>query len=174
MRYRFEGTVGWPIEDVVSVQRDRVERLAAYLTGVEHVEVLDRAVRDGVEQIARRWTLSRDALPPGLRGLLPDHAMGFDDALSWDGGERAAFRVSPWVHADAVHFAGTLRLHDERGETLISVDGEFRLLERAAERLPPSLRAQGVAAIEQAVVAVVRAQLAEACRATERLLDDEA
>lgn len=167
MHYRFDATIPWEAAVVHEVLVHRTQRLAAYLHGVD--EVIALPSDDGVRH---RWLLEEAAFPVGLGRLLPDDARGFEDHLRWEG-LRAAFSVSPLVHADAVHFAGTAELRDEGYDCILAVRGDFRLQPGAIERLPEWLRGRGADTIERAVVSTVRTHLTQACRAIDRLLDDE-
>jgi len=168
MHYRVDAPIPWPVDTVHTVMRDRIQRLAAYLPGVEAVERLPSPPNVN----KHRWTLSRDALPPGVGPRLPDDALGFIDELTWTG-RRATFAVTPLLHADAVHFSGWVALHDDGYDTLVEVEGDFRLTEAARAKMPEMLRGRGMNTLEAAVISRVRAHVLLACRAVDELLDDE-
>lgn len=168
MHYRVEHTIPWPIDDVSAVMMRRMQRLAAYVHGVESVEQLpsDPNIR------RHKWRLERAAFPPIVAGLVPDEALGFMDELVWTD-RRATFSVTPLVHPEAVSFTGWVQLHDDGWDTQVEVEGDFSLTEAARARMPEMMRSRGLAALEATVVARVRAHVGIACHAVDRLLNDE-
>ena len=168
MRYRVDATVPWPVDAVHDVFRNRIQRLAAYITGVESVTRI--AADDGADR--HRWVLSRDAMPSFVAPLLPDDALGFEDCLRWNG-HKAQFEVTPFQHADAVRFSGWVALHDDGLDTQVEVEGDFSLTESARARMPDLLGTRGIDTLESAVTAQVRNHVRLACRAVDQLLDDE-
>ncbi|MCB9677942.1 MAG: hypothetical protein H6737_22780 [Alphaproteobacteria bacterium] len=165
--------MGFAPADVVAVPRDRVERLAAYLPAVEAIETLSRVETGSTVEVRRRWRLDAGALPAGLRSAIPDHAVGFEDHLVFDGHHAARFAIRPLVHPDAVRCEGRLAVHEEGLDTSLEIDAELTLTPAGLALLPSALGDGGAAAIESAVIAAIRAQLRQALRAIEALLDDE-
>ncbi len=168
MHYRVEHTIPWPIDDVIDVMLHRMQRLAAYLHGVESVEQL--ASKPTVRR--HRWRLERAAFPTVIASLIPDDALGFIDELIWTG-RRATFLVTPLVHPEAVSFTGWVKLHDDGWDTQVEVEGDFSLTEAARARMPEVMRNRGQSTLESAVLGQVRAHVGIACHAVDRLLNDE-
>lgn len=173
MRYRFEQTIGWPADAVVSVIRDRVGRLYAYLAAVDSVAELERSGAGDRLTVRRRWQLEPSVLPPGFRGLVPDADVGFEDRLVFEGPRVARFSVHPLVHADAIVCDGRLELFDEGGETSLEVEAQLTITPAGVARLPGAMQSRGAPALEGVLVSAVRGQLHVACEAIETLLDDE-
>jgi len=173
LRYRLDASIPWPRADVVAVQRDRVARLAAYLPSVRSVLETSRTTHGATTTVTRTWSLAPQTFPPGLRGLLPEDALGFHDTLTYDGHAQATFEAFPLRHADAVRCLGKLTLHDDGDGTLLEIDGEVSLTPRAVAHLPARLRERGAGALERAIITVLRAQLTRGCQATQAVLDDE-
>ncbi len=164
--------IPWPIDAVRDVVQSRVHRLVAYLGEIEEVVEVERRTSGDAVIVVRRWSFGPDALPAGLVGLVPEGARGFVDRLTWVG-DRATFEVEPLIHADLVTFGGDVRLEPDVFDTLLKVEGTFSLRPAARDRLPPSLQGRGVDALEATVVATIRQHLGRACRAVDRLLDEE-
>lgn len=172
MHFQIEQEIGWPTEQVVQAQRDRAQRLAAYLPHVNRVEEQSRTRRGQTLHTERTWWLSADHLPAPLRAITPSQVLGFRELIDWQPAQ-ATFTITPLRYDDAIRVTGTLLFEELDADTLVTARGQIHLDPAKLPRLPAALSERGGDMLTDLLVAAARPNFQRLCNAIEALLDDE-
>lgn len=174
MKFNFIDEVPFPREQVWQVNRDRLPALVPYMPTVNAIEVIERAQAGDVVKLVNRWTGASDDIPGMVRPFVKSEYMTWLDYATWDQDRwRIEWRLELNILPGAISASGFTEYQEEGDETLIHMNGEFRIHPERIPGLPSALASRVVPALERFVVGAVEPNLRKTNECVARYLEEE-
>lgn len=173
MRYQLTAEIPWPPADAYRVMRDEMHRVALWLPRLDGVHTVARELRGADVVQTRAWRVTRDALPAIAQALTSRTSLGWRDESVWREADLScAWTNIPEDWPEAVTAKGVFRFEEERGDTVLVVEGELVLHPSKLPKLPPGLAEKSLPALERFAFEAARPHFEELARAVARYLEE--
>lgn len=173
MRFTITDELPYPLDQVFSVHRDKLEELVVYLPNVDAVETRVREVDGPIVRLENHWTGASSDVPAVIRPLFKSEYLTWVDRAEWN----EATHTCKWnIQLNALPGAITARgenlFREEDGETIIDMTGEFIVHPERIPGLPAFVVKAAVPTLEKFIIGLLQPNLRKSNAAVVEYIDD--
>lgn len=170
MRIHADSIAAFPRPRVYAAYRDELPALVPYLSNVKSIEVASRSETPGHVRLVNVWT-ARGEIPKAAQKALSPDMLRWKDHAEWDDAAwRCAWRIEPFVYADALACRGVTEFEEVPGGTRVLIRGELTLDLARVKGIPAFLAGTVRPLVERIFVAAIEPNLAGVVKGLEQFL----
>ncbi|MBZ0273361.1 DUF2505 family protein [bacterium] len=168
--FEFDDTIGYPIDKVWPIYRDRMPKIAEFLPNIRRIDLVSREETETGVFAVLEWH-ARARLPGVAARLIPENMMMWTDTATWNNVDHVVhFEITVPALSDAVRVSGVNRFEAEGSTTRVRIGGELRIDIDKIHHVPKVILRTVVPTIESFALSLTKPNLMEANRGVERYI----